>query len=189
MRTISIRITSVHAGASLVLLLVAHGARADAPTADIDPGRIDPGRLPARTIIDPGRLTNQRLTRDSIDPGKLNPESPQFRSIDPGHAYVPVIPPRWDQPQRLYLPNLGFAPLDSTRPTVRRYDPGALSAPRLRIAPPITAPIDPGRLKRPTILLPPIDPGPLPRQGSQTEFRVPRSTIFRSLPGRNTSSP
>ncbi len=185
---ISIYSTLSHTAACLGLLLVTHGTHADAPTADIEPGRIDPGRLPSRTIIDPGRLGNERVPRDSIDPGRPNLEPPQFRSIDPGRPYVPVIPPRWDQPQRLYLPNLGFAPLDSTRPTVRRYDPGALSAPRLRIAPPITSTIDPGRLNKPIILLPPIDPGPLPRQGSQAEFRGPRSTIFRSLPGRNAPS-
>ncbi len=189
MRAIPRHVFHEYAAICLALLLLGQCARADAPSADIDPGRLDPGRLPSRMIIDPGRIPNERLPRNSIDPGKFNTEPPQFRSIDPGRPYVPVIPPRWNQPQRLYLPGVGFAPLDSTRPTVRPYDPGPLSAPRLRIAPPIKESIDPGRLYKPTILLPPIDPGPLPRQGSKAEMRGPRSTIFRGLPGRNATSP
>ncbi len=91
MRAIPRHVAHEHAAICLALLLLGR-ARADAPSADIDPGRIDSGRLPSRTIVDPGRIPNERLPRNSIDPGKLNPEPPLFRSIDPGRPYVPVDP-------------------------------------------------------------------------------------------------
>lgn len=175
--------------AVLVVFLTAQHANADAPTADIDPSRIDPGRLPSRTVIDPRRLPNQRWSRDSIDPGRITLDPLRFQNIDPGRSYVPVIPPRWDEPRRLYVPQMGLSPLDSSRPTINRYDPGAVAAPRARITQPPLAPIDPGRATKPTLTLPQIDPGALPRQGPQNELRPQRSTILRSRSGSNNALP